>query len=261
MSMSSDKPLRIIRTDRIERILNRLSSSKLAVLIRPTDRRSLAIRARAGERIALATGDAQICFTDISEKGSKALESAQQVQVEIVGTSPQILFNTELDKMDNGRIWIPEPKELLSYNRRSNARFSTTEKASSFISLGCWSPHQKDITAPPCYVPFISMGSWIRIADLSEGGFCGVSRFPSVIEATQQGRIDKNAKIIFPLHSPLAAPIEIRWVRKIKENSHDEDEELCQRFYKFGAEFVEPSEELTLAVKQFIRQLSISEAI
>jgi len=260
MNAPSDKPLRIIRADRIQRILNRLSSSKLAVLIRPSDRRSLAIRASAGARSGQGTGDPQLCFTDISEKGTKALESVEEVQIEIVGTSPQILFNATLTKVEKSLIWIPEPKELLSYNRRSNARFSTTEKGSSFISLGCWSPHQKDITAPPCYVPFVSLGSWIRIADLSEGGFCGVSRFPSVLEATQQGRIDKNSKIIFPLHAPMPAPIEIRWVRRIKENSHEEDD-LCQRYYKFGAEFVEPTEELSLAVKQFIRQLSISDAI
>ncbi len=261
MNAPADKPIRIVRTDRVTRILNRLSSSKLAVLIRPSDRRSLAIRARAGKIVGQGTSDSQMCFTDISSRGAKALRTAEQVQIEIVGTSPQILFSAELRRIEDDNLWIPEPAELLSYNRRANARFATTEKNSSFIALGCWSPHQKDITAPPCFVPFLSLGSWIRIADLSEGGFCGVSRFPSVLEATQQGRIDKNAKIIFPLQEAMEAPIEIRWTRRIKENNHDGDEEKCQRFYKFGAEFVDPSEKLSMAVKQFIRQLSISDAI
>jgi hypothetical protein len=124
-----------------------------------------------------------------------------------------------------------------------------------------WDPQPLQITSPPVFDVHPEFASRIRLADISEGGICVVSRFPGVLSTVGKGVIDDAAKIYLPMQNPLTVGIEVRWTKRIKENIAMEHEGKFARQFRFGANFVSLTDEASLSIQQYIKQLALADAI
>jgi hypothetical protein len=257
---SLDKAVKISNPERVDRILRKISSASIEVLIRVAGSKSVAVRGRAAE-VDTANMPHTFRICNISDAGIAHLQTVDVARIEFIGMTTQVVFDGRIITRDHGSIAIEYPTALFSLERRENARFVATPSNMSFVNLGCWSINEADITAPPVIYPFVDLASWISIADISEGGFCAVTRFPAPINALRRGTIDDHAKIIFPMQPHIPVALEIRWFKRIKDRVRVEGSTRFQRTYRFGAQFVNQSDDAKLAVKQYIQQLSVAEAI
>jgi len=262
--MENEQPksqtVKIVKRERIDRILNRVCSAGLEVLIRIHGVAGVAVRGRA---VAIDEHGEYRWFrmANISDQGMAHLMGINKVRIEFVGMTTQVVFEATITMRDQNSIAVEMPEMLYSIERRENARFVTTPELLSFVDLTCWTPNKNDIGSPPIIVPFFDLAGWINIADISEGGFCAVTRFPSVLNAVRRGLIDDQAKIIFPMQPPLPVPLEVRWFKKIKDQVKVEGQTRHVRIFRFGMQFVNPSDEVKMAVKQYAKQLSLATAI
>jgi hypothetical protein len=131
-----------------------------------------------------------------------------------------------------------------------------------FLDLSLWKAQADDVTAPPFFSHFRSLASYIAIADISSGGLCAVTRFPSVNTVLRRGLIDDRARLVLPMQDPLEVGVEVRWLKKIKEHvKASDDPHAFMRSYRFGVEFVQQTDATRVAIRQFIQQLSQAGAI
>lgn len=253
--------LKIANPQRIIRILRRISQARLPVLIRFSTQESVLIRGRASELNAdFATPKMRI--SNISEAGIKKLEDKKTIQIEFVMMSTKISFVSRICQFDQNSITVAIPDYLLSIERRKNARHITTKDFTSFVALNIWQPNMDDVSAPPTLLHFQELMNQISIVDIGMGGICGVTRFPSAGMVLKRGLIDDNAMILFPMQKPIKLGMEIRWIKKIKEQIKDVDGFTRNvRSFRFGGEFIFPNEDTKLAVRQYIQQLMQAEAI
>lgn len=256
----NEKVVKIANPERVERILSRVFNAQLEVLIRAPKNMAVAVRGKAYAFDMSPTGQ-NLVISDISERGHRYLSFENELRIEFVGMSTQIVFHTRKVAMDPRGLTVTRPRELLSYDRRENARVQITSKHASFIQLSLWNPGVADLTAPPIIPMFESLASYILLADISEGGVCGVTRFPGVLDAIDRGSKDTNALLILPMHQPIGLPIEVRWARRIKESRLINDEARHQRFFRIGIQFQTLDESQKLTIKQYMQQLSVASAI
>ena len=253
--------LKIANPQRIIRILRRISQARLPVLIRFSAQESILIRGRASDLHAEYTIP-RMRISNISEAGIKKLGDKRTIQIEFVMMSTKISFVSHICQFDQNSITVGIPDYLLSIERRKNARHITTKDFTSFIALNIWQPTIDDPAAPPTVLHFQELVNNISIADIGMGGICGVTRFPSAGMVLKRGLIDDNALILFPMQKPVRLGLEIRWIKRIKEQIKDVDGfNRSARSFRFGGEFIFPNEDSKLAVKQYIQQLLQAEAI
>lgn len=258
--MEQSNIVNIVKPERVARIIERVCDARLDVLIRVPSQKKIAVRAKASAADQFGAPPT-LKLTGLSAQGVKFLWNADIVQVDFVGMSTQMIFKTRVLTVDGTSVQLVFPKKLVSYDRRQNARYATTDQLAAFIKVGNWQPDRGDITAQPIFYPYQNLGSWIRIADISEGGMCGVTRFPAVLKTYERGFVDYDASIVFPMQAPVEAPMEVRWVRRIREGYTVGEDTYNQRVYKFGVQFVNPAENLMKLLKQFVHQISMSDAI
>lgn len=257
---SLDKAVKISNPERVDRILRKISSASIEVLIRIADSKSVAVRGRAAE-VDTSNRPHTFRICNISDAGIAHLQTVETARIEFIGMTTQVMFDGKILSRDHGSVAVEFPSALFSLERRENARFIATPTNMAFVNLGCWSAAPNDVTAPPIINPYKDLASWISIADISEGGFCAVTRFPAAINALRRGIIDDHAKIILPMQPQIPVALEIRWFKRIKDRVRVEGATRFQRTFRFGAQFVNQSDEVKLAVKQYIQQLSVAEAI
>jgi len=202
-------------------------------------------------------------ISNISEQGMEFLNGRIKVQVEFVMMATKVVFISEVVKRSDNCIYVVMPKVLVSIERRKNARYNTTEELTSFLKLSLWESSVSDVTAPPFYAHFDDdIGHYITIADVSMGGFCGVTKFPSLATVLRRGLIDDQAKIMMPMQPALKVGVEIRWIKKIREHVVDPDgHDGYVRSYRFGFEFTQQNEETETHVRTFMQQLAQADAI
>lgn len=189
------------------------------------------------------------------------LEGRKNVRVEFVGMATQVVFESAIVGREKNSVLVAVPQCLVSVERRKNARFVATPDFTSYVKFSCWSASPNDLTSPPIFSHFADQANWLYIADMSEGGFCASTRFPATLTSIRSGIVDDNAKIYLPMRAPMALPIEIRWVKKIKEVVKLENATHEQRFYKFGVQFLTLPEESRVAIRQYMQQLTTASAI
>ena len=252
--------LKISNPTRVARILRRICQASLQVIIRTENDRVVAVKGRAAE----VHKDASVpCMriANISDRGIDHLAGPGRVQIEFIMMSTKVVFMSTVVAREHSSIMIRLPTSLVSIERRQNARYGTTEDLRAFFSFSLWRPYAEDVTAPPFFGHYDELGSYISIADLSFGGFCAVTRFPAVNQVLRRGLIDDKAKLIFPMADPLEVGIEIRWFKKIKEHAKDGRGKTFQRSYRFGAQFLNQSEDANIHIRQFLQRLSQAGAI
>ena len=132
---------------------------------------------------------------------------------------------------------------------------------SSFVSLGLWEANAHQITSPPVFDNHPEFASMIRLADISEGGICAVSRFPGMLSVLRKGVIDDVATLFLPMQKKIEVGLEVRWIKRIKENVAMEHEGKFARQFRFGANFISLSDDASLSIQQYIKQLALADAI
>jgi hypothetical protein len=258
--MQDEKTSRISNPERIARVIKKLCQSKVQALIRPKEDASVGIRSTF-HLIGLIKGQCYICLNDISDRGLKKLGKNQEIRVEVLGMPSRIVFDSSVERFVDKGIYIPLPRNLASTERRKNARFQTTAKQTAYLKLGMWSAGAEDLGSPPVLRPFENLSSMLYIADISLGGICVLTSFPSVLKVVEQGKIDEKAGLIFPGMPPLNIKMEFRWQKRTLQSHIVNGRDQSQIQFRFGAEFRDLDEDSKLKVKQFMRQLIIAEAI
>ncbi|MCX6109315.1 MAG: hypothetical protein NTZ90_06895, partial [Proteobacteria bacterium] len=240
----------------------RISEASLPVMVRLNGTTAVSVKGRASAVAATSTPPT-MRISNVSEKGLAHLSAQLEVQVEFIMMATKVMFMARILVREQNSLTISLPTSLISIERRKNARFTSTDELTAYLDFSKWRPSGDDQTTQPHYPHQIGLASYLAVADLSFGGLCAVSRFPSSSMLLKRGIIDDGAKLILPLQEPLPVAVEIRWIKRIKESVKvGDDNEIRQvRSYRFGIEFVAPSDQVRLRIRQFIQQLSQAGAI
>ena len=202
-----------------------------------------------------------IFFDGISKSGAEKLSPGDVVKFEVIGMPSKIVFATKILEKSAMGLTCSLPGSLVSIERRQNSRYTTTLGKMAYYVPGFWKPGIDDIAAPPCIYSYADLNNWLPVLDISAGGLCIKTHFPSVLTSIGEKTIDDKARLILPMSDPIEMSVEIRWQRRIKNKFSDGDKDRHQLDFRFGIEFSDLDEKDALKIKQFLRQLSLADAI
>lgn len=244
---------------RISRIITKMCAGRMQVLIRTKDNHKLGIRA-VFLFIAPSIGN-RIVFDKVSSLGLEKLDVGMHVKVEVIGMPSKVLFLTVVTSKGPALISCAMPNSLISMERRLNSRFHVLPASMSYISLSGWRAEEEDGSGPPFFNVYKSLASWIPLVDISPGGVCIQSHFPSFLDYLETIETDSDARLHLPMSSPLPIKAIVRWRRRIRNRIIEGDMERYQLDFRVGIEFEDLKDEDRLKIRQYMRQLSIAEAI
>ena len=258
--MQQETKAKISNPERVARIVQRIVEARMYGLIRTKRNATLAVKMRFNA-LKTTSGKIFINLDGISEKGLKALDFGGAIQIEVLGMSTKLMFMSRVAQVVQNGVMIPMPESLVSVERRSNTRYMTTAGHSAFIRLGIWNPDLRDVTAPPIFAEFEEIGAWCPLSDLSLGGASLLIRFPAVLSCLVPEQIDSGAELILPAQAGIKMRMEVRWIKRTKERVKVNGVEQYQQKFRFGVKFLELSDYAEISIKQFLKQLSMAEAI
>lgn len=260
---NQENRIKISNHQRIRRILDKICQASLPVIVRGSGSSAVSVKGRAATIISYGPNNLPVIrIANISDKGISHIVAAGRIQVEFVMMATKVVFLSQLVAREDQSILITFPQNLVSIERRKNARYTCTDDLKAFLDLSAWHADIDDLSSPPFFPQFKNISGYISVADLSFGGLCGVTRFPSSSLVMKRGVIDDRASLILPMIGRIPISIEIRWIKRIKEHHKDKSgQEIQRRFYKFGAEFVTQSDHLKVSLRQFIAKISQAGAI
>jgi hypothetical protein len=257
----NENRLKISNPQRISRILRRICQASLPLMVRAAGATGVAVKGRAAN-IVVDVAQPAMRISNISDKGIAHLGAATKVQVEFVMMSTMVVFVANILSREQNSVLISLPQALVSIERRRNARYNTTEDLCAFLDMSLFRPSDQDVTAAPFYPQYRTLTSHIALADISFGGVCAVTRFPAVSAVLKRGLIDDQARLVLPMQQPLEVGVEVRWFKRIKEHIKGrEEDDAYMRSYRFGLEFTSHSDQVRVAIRQFIQALSQADAI
>lgn len=254
------KASKITNPERLKRVFTKMCSAGMHALLRTNEDANLGIRA-VFHLIDESNGQNVLYLNGISEKGRRKLESSKIVRVEVLGMPTRVMFDAAIVRHYGEGIGIAVPDSIVSVERRQNTRYQTLPRQMAYLVLSSWQAEDEDWAAPPVIPIAESMASWLPLADISMGGMCVLTHFPAALTAAAPTTIDENARLIFPMIGPVPVKVQIRWQKRTIDRKIVGDREHSQRQFRFGIEFVDPDENVKLKVRQFMRQLSMADAI
>jgi hypothetical protein len=262
----TEKRIKILNPERINRLLQRVCEANLQILLRTPQNTGVVVKGLASTLVPYSQDETNSTLMEIgglSEKGFMFLANKSEIQVEFLMMATKVIFRSKIVIVDYGFIRIEMPHELVAIERRSNARYRTSPDLMAFINVSLWYPEDDDYSAPPCLKHFSEMKSWITLVDLSLGGFCAETKFPSVAHSIGKGDVDQNAFLILPMQAPIKVNFEVKWSKKIKEHvpTDQEDHVRCLKSYKFGCEYVAIDDKVQLSLQKFFKQSSQAMAV
>ncbi len=261
MTTTTDqKKSKITTPDRLQRIFAKMCAAKMNVLIRTDEDNNTGIRG-AFHLLDEGTSGTQIFLSGISQKGREKLEFVKNVRIEVLGMPTRVMFHAFITRHYAEGIGFLMPSELVSEERRLNTRYQTLPKHMAYIALSSWQANEDDWAAPPVIPLFQSASAWLPLADISMGGMCVLTQFPSVLNQIEINAVDNDARLIFPMIDPVAVKIQFRWQKRTINRVILDGEEHSQKQFRFGLEFVDADEDLKMKIRQFLRQLSMADAI
>ncbi len=208
------------------------------------------------------TSPQRVFFNGISEYGLEKLKEGESVRFEVIGMPSKVIFQTRITKkLGIGGIICELPPALISIERRSATRALTHPKLMAYMKLGIWNPSRKSIDAPPVFDHHKEILNWTSVFDISVGGVCLRSHFPSVHSAIIGIEQDRHAQLILPMQDPMITPVHFRWQKKIKNRHSKDGHERYQLDYRIGVEFIHLNDHQMTKIKHFIRQLTVADAI
>lgn len=252
---------KISNPESVSRLVTKMCDGGMQVLLRHRDSGNVTIRA-AFHKLGKFRQNSAILLNKLSEAGLQKLEIGMPIKIEVLGMSSQLTFHTLVVEKTVGGIICAMPRSLLSTERRTNTRFRATLDLTSFMSFPFWKANQQDLGTQPYFSSYGGIAHWVGIADISAGGVCLVTRFPAFLNASE----GLSEVIEGSLHLPMAAPLKvagvIRWRRKIKNRVEmPGGAERFQLEYRLGFEFADLGEEEQQKIRQYMRQLTVAEAI
>lgn len=261
MSQDLGASSKISNPDSISRLVARMCDGSMQVLLRHRDGGKVTIRG-AFIKLGKYKQNSAILLGKLSEAGLNKLELGMPIKVEVLGMASQLTFQTLVLEKQAGGIICAMPRSLLSTERRTNSRYRCTQNVAAFMSFGFWKAQQADASSPPFFSSYGGISNWVSIADISLGGVCLLTRFPSVLNASEAQTEPMECFLHLPMMAPMKMNGIFRWRRKIKNRIEDEvSGERFQLEYRLGFEFADVGEEQQQKLRHFIRQLTVAEAI
>lgn len=244
---------------RISRIVAKMCQGHMQAIIRTKESSKLSIRAAFAK---YETGrEPEIVFDKISNYGLEKLNSGMQIKIEVIGMPSKVMFVTTIKTKSSTAITCSLPLSLVSIERRQNSRFRAIPSAMAYLSFSVWSPEDNDFAAPPFFDVYRNISSWLPLVDISAGGICIQSHFPSFINQLETIDFDPEARLHLPMSTPMPIKAQIRWRRRIKNRIIDDFGERYQLDFRVGVEFAELQDEQRSRIRQYLRQLSLADAI
>lgn len=259
----NEQNIKISSPERILRILQRVAQGGLHVLVRDVSQPEVAVKGRAVSSSAVSRAGG-FSIGGLSERGRIYLAAHPDAifQIEFVLMATKVTFQSKIMRMDGNAVIVSLPDLLVSIERRKDARYLVTANTKAFVKIDNWHPDQRDATVIPFFEYQRENATLIAAGDVSAGGMSIVTRFPAICRALQKGSIVDRGSLILPLEPPIPIMFEVRWVKRIRENLQDMDGHVrTARFYKFGVQFVNPSEKLVTELQRFMTRLVVADAI
>lgn len=260
MNQPAEATSKITNPERISRIVARMCDGHMHALIRTKDSPKIGIRASFA-RMDSQKNPPQILFDKISEFGLQKLDKGIPVKIEVIGMPSQVMFVSSILEKTGEGVLCALPASLVTVERRQNSRYRVTASAMAYMSFSLWSPEDDDPSAPPFFDAYRNLAGWIPILDISAGGVCVQSHFPSFINVLEAVDLDPKAKLHLPMSAPMEVQAAIRWKRRIKNRIDEDNRERYQLDYRLGVEFLDLQEEHQIKIRNYLRQLSVADAI
>ena len=151
------------------------------------------------------------------------------------------------------------PSSIEKTERRTRQRHACRHKKVPLFKPGDWEIDISDVSAPPVFGLYQPLANWTLVDDLSFGGLCVETRFPSVVSWLERSPSFEHSMVQLPMTKPFMVHTELRWSKRIRERIETEDGlELSIQKYKFGLEFMDPSMEFLQAVAEFLKIMDIT---
>lgn len=263
MSTNQEQNIKISNPERVLRILQRVAQGGLSVLVRDLSQIETAVKGRAGSSATVSRMNG-FTISGLSERGRAYLMSHPEatLQIEFVLMATKVVFQSKIMKIDGNAVMVALPEVLTSMERRKDARYVVTPNMRAFVRIDNWHPEQSDPTVIPFFEYQRSNASLLSAGDVSNGGLSIVSRFPAVCRILQRGSILEQSALILPLEAAIPAMLEVRWVKRIRDSVQDMQGNMrTVRIYKFGIQFLNPSDQLQNEIQKFMAKLAVAEAI
>lgn len=250
--------------ERIMRILKKVCGSHLQVFMRKASDMSISVKAKMSEAVSNdeeLQKKGYIRLGDVSTKGLRFLADEKVIQVEFLLMATKVVFRSKILKTDKNCLYICLPEKLVSIERRANERYKTNESMIAYVRMNVSQDIEYEASLPPVVNLFEHTRGLFPLIDVSIGGACIATPFPGLKQSMKSGTLDAKANLVLPMRPHFTLPIEVRWVKTVKEDVKTDTEilQLCE--YRVGIEFKEISEDLKLELQNFMRQISRSEAI
>lgn len=261
MTAEASGSSKISNPEIITRLVAKMCDGSMQVLLKHRESGNVTIRG-AFHKLGKFRQNAAIMLGKMSEAGLAKLDVGMPIKIEVLGMSSQLTFQTlVVEKLATG-IVCAMPRSLVSIERRISARFRTSHDLAAFMSFSFWKAKQDDQAAQPYFSSYGGIAHWVSVVDMSAGGVCLTTRFPSFLNASE----GLSETVDCALHLPMTAPLKmsgvIRWRRKIRNRLEiDNGGERFQLEYRMGLEFHIVGEDERQKIRQYMRQLTVAEAI
>ncbi|SMF56505.1 hypothetical protein [Pseudobacteriovorax antillogorgiicola] len=249
----------ISETEQIHKYLRDLALKDSTGIIRPVKATTLGVKFRFG-RTKFNEKPFGIQLVDISQYGLNKLKDYKELQIEVFGQDRRVSFKSDLLKVSKYGIWVSVPVEVSKSERRQRQRYLTNEDHLPFFDPGNWAVEPDDISAPPVFGLYKPLAAWTLVVDISFGGLCVETRFPSIVNWVESNPHFKESMVQLPMKKGFQVETELRWTKRIRERVVTEDGlTLSIQKYKFGMQFIEPSREFLQSLTEFLKVMQITE--
>lgn len=237
-----------------------LAMSDSSGIIRPVETKKLGIRFRFGKS-RFDEKPYAIQLIDISDFGISRLEEYSRLKIEVFGHKKRMSFESQVLKVGSRAIWISLPKAVIEAERRTRQRFQVGVENMVFYNSNSWVVDSEDVAAPPIFGLYKPLASWTPVADISYGGVCVETRFPSILSWVEANPFSESSEIVIPMIGPCEVSTELRWTKRIRERLHSDDKNsISIQKYRLGLEFINASSEFEAHLSEFIKRLQLYEA-
>ncbi len=200
----------------------------------------------------------------ISERGLEHLSQHGDggVQIEFSFSNAKLMFYSTIAHFTAEHCTFTSPDYLLSIERRKSIRHPVVGSQRAFLRVCQWTPRIFDPGVPPFMESDADMVALFRVADVSHTGLCIEERFPAVCKVLDKPLEQYDVDLYLPMSRPIAASVSLRWQLKSKNVVSELDgNNRIVTSYRFGLQFMNPSVELSGALKSFVSIISQAEAI
>ena len=251
---------KITNRERIVRLVKRMCNAKMNIIIKVDKGSSASIRGVLRD-VGQVKGKWLVSLGDISQRGREILAGSKSARVEVLGMPSQVTFISLMVRKHKEGVFVTLPKSLTSVERRQNIRHPTVLDHMAYFKAKGYEPTVQDVAAPPIISGRTDLASWISLSDLSLGGACLLTRFKSVVDHIKLAGDLMEGQLILPMTEPISCRVFVRWQKKTTNRLVSEGEERALIEYRVGIEFDGLSEEQVVKVRQFMRRLSMAQAI